>query len=293
MTNQFYVTLPSNSSAHVFSDNKISHFKTQLFKRISLEGDWEVGLCEIDYSKSFATVPKGDFWIGYEFDLNSLPVDSDSFTEDNLNESVSENSGFDQKMAPFEENDYSIMDPEGRGKLFFPSKSYSSIESLLGAIRSNRVFQSVAEISVFQSRIQITLKRHVKRLILSYSLQRIFGLEGIQINKPLITGGDECNLKACCPTQMFIYTDIIEPQIVGDVVAPLLRIVNIDNLQNNSGNQVAKIFTHPHYVPLLTREFHQVEIDIRDDLGFYLPFTDGRLNVKLHFRKINLNQNSL
>ena len=44
---QFYIVLPSNSSMHVYPDNTTTHFCTYLPQQISLEGQWSVGLTEI------------------------------------------------------------------------------------------------------------------------------------------------------------------------------------------------------------------------------------------------------
>ena len=49
MESAFYVTLPSNSTMQYFPDNKISNFVTKLSRTLQLDGEWEVGLAEIDY----------------------------------------------------------------------------------------------------------------------------------------------------------------------------------------------------------------------------------------------------
>ena len=183
----------------------------------------------------------------------------------------------------------SVENREGRGSVHFPAADYSSIESLLRVMRTNTTFKKLASITAYQSRILLKLKEGVKRLVFSSSLQRIFSLEGIEI-KGFTESFEYCNINACIPTQMYVYTDLIYPQHVGDVLAPLLRIINVDNRQYVSGSNVVKVFTHPHYVPVLKREFQQVEIDIRDDSGFYVPFTKGKLSVSLHFRKIRENK---
>ena len=58
----FYLTLPSNSSAKVFhKENTQSEFKTQLPEPIDLQGDWEVGLAEIQYPSSWYNLPCNQF----------------------------------------------------------------------------------------------------------------------------------------------------------------------------------------------------------------------------------------
>jgi hypothetical protein len=48
--NEFYLTLPSDSSREFFPRNTIAHYRTKLSRRIDLENDdWNVGLAEISF----------------------------------------------------------------------------------------------------------------------------------------------------------------------------------------------------------------------------------------------------
>ena len=49
MAKSFYVTLPSNGSMNVFSDNTVTEYKNKLPRPLHLEGEWEVGLIECTY----------------------------------------------------------------------------------------------------------------------------------------------------------------------------------------------------------------------------------------------------
>ena len=53
---EFYVTLPSNSSGAYYPDNTLSDFTTKLFKPIDLTGEWEVALTEISFPHSFYNI---------------------------------------------------------------------------------------------------------------------------------------------------------------------------------------------------------------------------------------------
>ena len=48
----FYVTLPSNSSMNYYPENTVTKYKTHFAQPISLEGDWGVGLFEIEYHRT-------------------------------------------------------------------------------------------------------------------------------------------------------------------------------------------------------------------------------------------------
>ena len=59
MEYEFYVTLPSNSSMQYFPDHKTSNFVTKLSTTLQLDGDWEVGLAEIDYPHTWYNIREG------------------------------------------------------------------------------------------------------------------------------------------------------------------------------------------------------------------------------------------
>ena len=80
---------------------------------------------------------------------------------------------------------------------------------------------------------------------------------------------------------LYVYSSIVEPSIVGDKIAPLLRIVPITG---RHGEMVTTRFDHAQYIPVLSREFGSVETEIRDDTGRPVPFERGKVTVTLHFR---------
>lgn len=65
MTRDFYITLPSNSSANVFPDNKATEYRTRLNQRITFTGDWEVTLVKITVPITWYNVPEGKNWYSY------------------------------------------------------------------------------------------------------------------------------------------------------------------------------------------------------------------------------------
>ena len=54
MATDFYLTLPSNASMKVHPDNTLAHYITDLPQRISLSGEWECGMAEIQYPHTVA-----------------------------------------------------------------------------------------------------------------------------------------------------------------------------------------------------------------------------------------------
>jgi hypothetical protein len=80
---------------------------------------------------------------------------------------------------------------------------------------------------------------------------------------------------------LFVYCDVLEHVPVGDVKAPLLRIVGVSGKE---GDVVRRIFDKPLYVPVQKKNFESIEIDIRTDAGEVVPFEYGKSSVTLHFR---------
>ena len=59
MESEFYDMLPSNSSMEYFPENKSSNFVTKLSRTLQLDGEWEVGLAEIDYPHTWYNIREG------------------------------------------------------------------------------------------------------------------------------------------------------------------------------------------------------------------------------------------
>ena len=64
----FYRTLPSNSSMNYYPENTLTKYVTKLHSSMSLDGEWEVGLAEISFPRSWYTVNKG----GGSFDVERI-----------------------------------------------------------------------------------------------------------------------------------------------------------------------------------------------------------------------------
>ena len=71
---------------------------------------------------------------------------------------------------------------------------------------------------------------------------------------------------------MYLYTDIVEPQLVGDS-----KVFFGDNVSIN--------FPKLQYIPVNVKSFETVEIDIKDDTQEKVPFEFGKVIVTLHFRQ--------
>ena len=80
---------------------------------------------------------------------------------------------------------------------------------------------------------------------------------------------------------LYLYTDLIDSQPVGNACVPLLRVIP---LQQKHGEMVTTHFQNIYYMPLSKLMFDTIHMYIRDDTGKPVPFERGKLVVTLHFR---------
>ena len=83
-------------------------------------------------------------------------------------------------------------------------------------------------------------------------------------------------------TFIYVYCNIVQPQIVGNTMVPLLRTIPVSG---NSGDVITKTFTNIQYVPVQTKSFEDIEILLRTDTGDPVPFERGKVIATLYFRK--------
>ena len=72
---------------------------------------------------------------------------------------------------------------------------------------------------------------------------------------------------------LYVYCDAAEARPVGDIKAPLLRVVDA---AGNFCDLFHRLYTTPQYDPVSRKEFNTVEIDIRDNTGRSVPFEFGK-----------------
>lgn len=85
---------------------------------------------------------------------------------------------------------------------------------------------------------------------------------------------------------VFVYTNIMQHVMVGDMLAPLLRVVPVEK-DVKMYDQQHVIFTSPFYYPIATQYVNSINISFRDYTGELFSFRSGRSVCTLHFRKVS------
>ena len=98
---------------------------------------------------------------------------------------------------------------------------------------------------------------------LSPTLQRMLGMHDTYLSQGSHQGVHVVDVNQGFYS-LYVYCNLIEPWLVGDSRAPLLRIVPIEG---HGGQMITKTYQHIHYLPLLQKHFRTIEIDIKKDIG--------------------------
>ena len=81
---------------------------------------------------------------------------------------------------------------------------------------------------------------------------------------------------------MYVYSDLVESQVVGDTQVNLFHILVP---RREPGDVVAEEIKLPTYHSLRTSVFSSVKINVRGDTGGPIPIDSGTVRVTLHFRR--------
>lgn len=227
---------------NIYPDNTLAAYTTQLARRVTLEGDWEVALSEIQYPTLFSNIIGLDVWLNVEYRSGINNKKKFTFPE-----------GIYDKV----ENVLSILNEEFKNDLKFEyistlnrikiSFEYMKISAIRSAPKLAVLLGFSLPIEVGRFHYFPIFDESIFRKTYSPELQK-------QIEKELDSGLDEIHLLTLypftvhfdVPVHIYIYTDVIEANFIGDSIAPLLRIVKIehDSPDNNGQNRSQHLITY-------------------------------------------------
>ena len=203
-----------------FPDNKTSNFVTELSRTLQLDGEWEVGLAEIDYPHTWYNICEG---------RNSVEI----YAQDKLD-------------TVFQTVEHSIQ-----------PGYYEKVQDVIDALRKaglDNLTEVVLSYDDTSKRVTIKCSKGAV-LKLRGDIARMFGF----LNDTNIRASDEKGFTLALAETgnqyFYVYTDIIKSQYHGDVVVLVLRTVTVKGEQ---GSYVSKNLERPHYVPLNKRSLTRV-----------------------------------
>jgi hypothetical protein len=267
----FFITLPSNT---LLEKNSPGDFRVELPHSIILEGEWEVALASISYTNAISYVRYGK----YELILHNgiaINVRIRSAQYENIQQLVETlNYEYAREITPY------------LGTLAVDLLENKSRKKPPDRLELPETFEKALEFQIHNPYNHVNIKIDTTcftAIQLSNELLYMLGFKERVLKKtnnlaehpPDITGGI---------SSLFVYTDIIAPQIVGDVKTNLLRIIPIEG-EKPFGQVIVKEYKSLHYADLLKNNFNSVHVSIRSDDGERIKFIFGKTYLKLHFRR--------
>ena len=284
----FYVTLPSNSSMNIF-DNKISNFTTQLQIPIKLHGPYEVALVEIMYDHLWDVDVGTLTYIhndNLEFQVPLIHQDGET-----LEQLISKaNTELGTKIIEYEIEKY---------KTTRPNVTFEQMQQeLIQKFNKNVTFKDKNDKIIVKNGIPIVqYKNATNQLLINTAsekdmyvfkglLAKYLAIENFYLNSksPSIKIDAKYSSHINIINSLYVYTDIIQYQYVGDTLAPLLRNVAVTPKINSIKSL---IYDSPHYVSVNKSYIDTINIKILDEQGNLIRFKRGKSLVKLHFRPAN------
>jgi len=275
---EFYLFLPSNASLDYYAESTLTNYQVKLPHPINLSGTYEVGLKEIHYP--------------HNWEMGNTEL---SDPEDEMVMLIYDRA----TLAPLPER-HTFACVAG-------NKVYDSLDILMKCIndeiqtrrRNTNNTDTFYTTKHHTPRVDFdkTLGRYVVHNDVSSSLKHMseklakrFGFEpqqfrlDVQQVEPLIYAKHIIRKAHHTFDYIFVYTNIIQASVVGNTVAPLLRIVDV---RGQEGDVISTVYEQPLFFKMLKNSFDSVQIKIRDDTGRPIPFrSEGRTIVVLQFRKI-------
>ncbi len=274
---QFYITLPSNARVE---GNKIGNYSVQLPYPIELEGEWMVGLAEIQYPVTYNTVRGCNMSIFMEDGKSIVEPINDGYYEtiqeliDSLNYAALQYIVYRREVSK-------KWTTYMRNKLADKVEKLKEFEQLMKDLDKTLHFDYIKVLRRVRVTIHPTWTTHV---VLNPQLQHILGMEHAMLGGGETLGKYPPDLKGGM-SNLFVYCNLISPQLVGGTRTNLLKVVP---LQGQPGDIVAIDFPNIHYGELITNRFSTIEISIKASSGETIEFNFGNVLVKLHLKKRQL-----
>lgn len=248
------IQLVSNASLKNFPSNKVGDFINQFSSEIDLgNGRFEVALSKIIFPKTWEFLNDDDRSIkvyrgetrGTVYEL--MKIDQNHFTNiesllDNINGKISSLPGG------------IVFSLDKNGKVFLSCFSNLFIEMSV---------KMQAILGFSQNEVIIPkLTKDVKKSYYTFSE-----------NMPDLNAGMH---------SIFVYTDLVESQVVGDTKAPLLSIIATTGKPNSHIVEEPKTLD---FIPIRSNKIWAVSVSLRDINGRVIRFESGVVILTLHIRK--------
>ena len=298
---EIILTLPSTSSLNCFPNNKQNNFRVLLPTALELEGMWEVAIISIQYPFNWANFEED--YAAILIKLQENEVEEYFKTQCKISQAISKDTkhvalttivreymsqtrtpytsfkmikmpkGFYESPQEFSEylvKEFNKMTMIPGSQLKQPCKLRSTYDNI-----TQTIFFEKENINIFRI---ASLNKGFHDII--GTITECFH-EKLYISEPSSHTAKKAHIKNY--SSMYIYSDVIKYQIVGDSQAPLLATMPLHGSRNQ---QYFWEFNPPYYLPVNKKSIPSIEMRICTETAEPFPFDQhGWVVVRLHFRK--------
>ena len=268
-----YVVLPSNSSLEYYPNNTLANYKVKLAKPLELDGQHEVALVEMIYPHRRLTVEPDEAYITFHY-WKKLPKlrlkrKAEQQTQDVKKTEKQTKATKHRRVKQFK----------------LQAEIYETAEDLLRAINKLGV-ESLGVFSLEEGKFKVKFGKDTSKMKLSPRMAHLLGFQ--KAEEPYHAAfSSTAEFLPHFESQnhaLYIYSDIVDNQRVGDVIAPLLRVVCPD--KQRMGETISEKYIKPYYLPVNKNFIETIDIQIRTTSGHLFPFLSGSpVVLSLHFRR--------
>jgi hypothetical protein len=308
------ITLPSNSNMQLYPSNKPTEYVVSLRKPIDLDGsgnDWEAALLSIQFTQGWNNVRQDTMLRLFVLPKKVLPSESavaaagrtELFYRETPSWNAVDGDCADHMLSAFPDEEGDDVDDKWTYfKLRVPRGYYQSIQHV-GEVISKQfdlaygMYDAHLDTEMDYATGYVKLVPRGCKVVVFDTTKYLMDLLGIpcvkhtetdytRINSAYgkwttykVTGSLQGTKKPHLDVMhsMYVYSDLIEAQPVGDVEAPLLGIVPCGSAQ--PGDRQHYAFNPLSYLPLSASFMRTIRITLCTDAGDPVPFAAASDNV--------------
>jgi hypothetical protein len=272
MSEQFFLTLSSDSPCEFQTANKPSSFKVHLGRVLQLNGLWEVCLFEVFYPATLHNLRKKACTV------------------------IKERTSYE-----VESGELGFMGDLGYHTIYLESRAYGHERELIDEI--NLKCQSGVSVTMNDEKfveMNISTKYsgdEFHTFKIRPDLRNILGFrtaekepstifEHNQRSDKIDTAEAAADLRRGMTNTLTVTTNIIVEQIINNTQAKILRTFHIDHNTYENGFVKKVEFAKLIFLPVAVKKIECIEINIMDDTKDFASFMHGHLTVVLLFRKV-------
>jgi hypothetical protein len=278
----YIIDLPSDSSYKIYKNNMLSKFSVYLPETIKLNSDYEVALAQIIYPSNIFNIPY-DMSIKYKVKfkneeiivVNKLLNKGCYHTEVELINAIS-------KLF----NETNKIEIENFLKSIYPNPTFSVINLPKIEFINDIVNCTHGEIKIVRKN-----KEENTKIVIDFD-DYLFHMLGFEDSQLLNLGKAKYYIDMYGQIHtMYVYTDIMQPTIVGHEKANVLRVVALDSPKTSKVNEMkCEHYNAPLFHPLKILNFDTIEIQLLDNRGKLIQFENGKVIITLILKPINYTQ---